>query len=579
MRRTIVRFQLILVLIAVGLVGYRFVRGTPAPEGTLVLHDLDAGSLSVRTLHVSGQPQRFAVEAVGSFDSPDARRLEAYAWIINRATREPVWQMTPARATRTRGTFAQQRDTITLGPGTYDAFFTAYGNAEDEGGGLFSTSNRWRNNHNRWKLVLKTLGDPALARSADTDLDELGPRPPGLVWSNAPVRARDAMTTLLVQRPARVRVYAVGQFRAGTEPTLSIQRVGTPQPTWELAAGDTEPTDGGAGNRQFKGEISLDAGLYEVRYNRRNPGWGNWHVNPPLDAGAWGVTLSSPDSGAVVRFAPFETVQPALAIRQPGNDEDRSVAFRVARRLPVYVYGMGEMDSRENRYDYGWIETADGVRVWEMEYDAGEHAGGAGKNRQSEGWVTLDPGLYVLRYVSDGSHAYGHFNSQAPDHPERWGIALFTEAPGALTETDVPPRRPSSTSGSDGIPAPPDTEGALVALLRTGNNQQVEEPFRLDAPTDVLIYATGEMVGAQRYDWAEILDAEGRAVWQMTEDNTEPAGGADRNRVFSGTLSLDPGRYTLRYQTDDRHAYGDFTSDEAPAYPAYWGAIVKPARD
>jgi hypothetical protein len=42
--------------------------------------------------------------------------------------------------------------------------------------------------------------------------------------------------------------------------------------------------------------------------------------------------------------------------------------------------------------------------------------------------VKLPPGEYVLRYQSDGSHAFGGWNSTPPDEPDMWGITVYREA-------------------------------------------------------------------------------------------------------------------------------------------------------
>lgn len=607
MKRTIVRFQLVLLVVAVGLILYRVLDGPSAPSGTLVLYDLSEGDLEMRTLRVTGQPQPFAIEAIGSFASPDGQHLEAYAWLVNRDTREVVWQMTPQRAQRTRGTVAEQRDTVTIGPGVYDAYFTSLGSGErDRSSGLFGTSNRWRNNEPHWRFVMQALGDPAFARSERTERDQAGPKPAGLLWSTAPDEGHDrATTTFVVRRPARVNVYAVGAFEPTASPALTIQPVGGSAPVWSLPMAETQYAGGGRGNRAFRGAVTLQPGLYEVVHEPSDDGWNRWDVNPPFDPAAWGVTLSTPDSGAVVRFTPFETIQPTVAIRQPGDDVDRYVSFRVAERTPVFVFGMGEMNNENSRYDYGWIESEDGAHVWEMEYDDARHAGGAHKNRLVEAWITLAPGSYRLRYRSDGSHSYGSFNDQEPDHPERWGIALFTERPTALVkgaegqgETGAIPlaaemevlaremeahaeeiARATEMGRALGTPPPPSSEGVVVALLRTGNRQSLNETFEVAEPRAYRLYATGELHQGERYDYALLRDAEGRVVWEMTDENTQHAGGGERNRVFDGVVLLHAGRYTLHYQTDGSYAFGDFPEGDAPTFPHAWGVILKPASD
>ena len=146
----------------------------------------------------------------------------------------------------------------------------------------------------------------------------------------------------------------------------------------------------------------------------------------------------------------------------------------------------------------------------------------------------------------------------------------------------APPPLPGETeglAGQAGVPAPPSTEGALVALMRTGNGESLDETFEVAEAGPFQIYAVGELRGGQRYDYAVLRDAQGRIVWEMSEANTRPAGGNERNRVFSGVVSLEPGRYTLHYETDASHSYADFSSGDAPAYPHAWGAIIRPATD
>jgi hypothetical protein len=80
--------------------------------------------------------------------------------------------------------------------------------------------------------------------------------------------------------------------------------------------------------------------------------------------------------------------------------------------------------------DYGWIEEAKtGRRVWEMTYRSTEHAGGASKNRRFDGTIRLSAGEYVLRYETDGSHAFGDWNADPPDDPEMWGVTVSQAAP------------------------------------------------------------------------------------------------------------------------------------------------------
>jgi CubicO group peptidase (beta-lactamase class C family) len=106
------------------------------------------------------------------------------------------------------------------------------------------------------------------------------------------------------------------------------------------------------------------------------------------------------------------------------DNEDKSVAFSVASSQDVRIFAIGEGQAGE-MFDYGWIEDVDkGSRVWEMQEAKTTPAGGAGKNRKVDVVITLPAGNYKLRYKSDDSHAFDHWNSLPPDI-NFWGIAVY----------------------------------------------------------------------------------------------------------------------------------------------------------
>ena len=118
---------------------------------------------------------------------------------------------------------------------------------------------------------------------------------------------------------------------------------------------------------------------------------------------------------------------PVIAqIVQVLDNEDKSVAFSLASSQDVRIFATGEGQSGQ-MFDYGWIEDVDkGSRVWEMQETKTAHAGGAGKNRKVDVVITLPAGNYKLRYKSDDSHAFDHWNSLPPDI-NFWGIAVYTK--------------------------------------------------------------------------------------------------------------------------------------------------------
>src|SRR6185369_16570729 len=117
-------------------------------------------------------------------------------------------------------------------------------------------------------------------------------------------------------------------------------------------------------------------------------------------------------------------LQVIAQIVQVLDNEDKTVAFSLAKSEDVRIFAIGEGQAG-GMFDYGWIEDADkGSRVWEMQEPKTAHAGGAGKNRKVDAVITLPAGNYKLRYKSDDSHAFGHWNSLPPDI-NFWGIAVY----------------------------------------------------------------------------------------------------------------------------------------------------------
>jgi hypothetical protein len=118
---------------------------------------------------------------------------------------------------------------------------------------------------------------------------------------------------------------------------------------------------------------------------------------------------------------------PVIAqIVQVLDNEDKTVPFTLTGPQEVRIFAIGEGQASE-MFDYGWIENTNadkGAVVWRMEESKTTHAGGAGKNRKVDVVITLPAGNYRLRYKSDDSHSFDHWNSMPPDI-NFWGIAVY----------------------------------------------------------------------------------------------------------------------------------------------------------
>jgi hypothetical protein len=277
--------------------------------------------------------------------------------------------------------------------------------------------------------------------------------------------------------------------------------------------------------------------------------------------------VADPGERAGIRPIAWEPVpagQTIVSLVGVGDDELRSEGFTLSRSMAVRIYAIGEGGESE-MYDYAWIvDAATRRRVWTMRYDDTEPAGGDEKNRLFDGMIRLEPGSYMVYYKTDGSHSAENWNSGPPAEALYYGISVFpASGPVDRSVVGAYERRPSN---------------AIAQLQRMRNGVRARTEFTIGEDRNVRLYAIGEGIGGEMYDYAWIEDANtGRAVWEMTMRSTTHAGGDDKNRLFDGVIHLRAGRYILRYQTDGSHAFGDWNS-EPPDDPEGWGVAILPDR-
>ena len=233
-------------------------------------------------------------------------------------------------------------------------------------------------------------------------------------------------------------------------------------------------------------------------------------------------------------------------------------AFHLSRPLSLHVYAEGEGSGRR-MHDYGWItEARTRARVWEMSLDKASFAGGAAKNRRQLETLQLPAGDYEATFITDESHSPADWNGAPPVDPGLYGLTLSVPSDKDLAAFAV--TKPLAWT-------------ALAELVKVGSDQDRKVPFTLTAPQSVRVYAIGEADSDDMADGAWIEDGAGKAVWTLERSRTHHAGGATKNRLADELVSLPKGSYTLRFKTDNTHAYGAWNS-EAPWDPEHYGVTV-----
>ena len=163
--------------------------------------------------------------------------------------------------------------------------------------------------------------------------------------------------------------------------------------------------------------------------------------------------------------------RPLASVLQIENAENAATPFEITSEVRALVVSVGE--GTQEMSDYGWLEK-NGEPVWQMSFERTRHAGGAAKNRIQISTVTLLPGSYQLKYRSDDSHSYGHWNQLAPSDPDWWGIQfipLFDDEAEFFEQNLKNYFRPSQLSSNAITVIKQDSEGVFWIGTRGGLNK------------------------------------------------------------------------------------------------------------
>ncbi len=215
---------------------------------------------------------------------------------------------------------------------------------------------------------------------------------------------------------------------------------------WEMSWQASYPGGGHSGNREETAFLRLVPGTYTLHYQTDDShAYGSWSNGTPDNPDRWGVALFTLNgdseiqvldqgkSGTTARVLPPPPPVPAAGVvargpvildaRGLGNEREVKQVFTLEKATRLRVTAVGEI-SVSGRYDYGWLESANGTAVWEMTYPDTEPAGGDERNRKFDGVIELPPGRYIARFKTDFSHAFGDFGEDAPVDPSSWGMLV-----------------------------------------------------------------------------------------------------------------------------------------------------------
>ncbi|MEP1096867.1 MAG: hypothetical protein ABJG78_17245 [Cyclobacteriaceae bacterium] len=120
---------------------------------------------------------------------------------------------------------------------------------------------------------------------------------------------------------------------------------------------------------------------------------------------------------------------------------------------------------------------------------------------------------------------------------------------------------------------------SILSFNRMGDSESEKKGFSLTSETDVRVYSIGEGSRGETFDYLWIYDARTReVVFELEYDNTDFAGGAEKNLKFDEIITLDAGDYIASYSSDGSHSYEKWNA-LPPDDPQFWGATIWPASE
>jgi hypothetical protein len=518
------------------------------------------------------------VQAVG-LRPRRADDLTVYAWILDATTREPVWEMDRRDTGRVRGSrvLREAKESLDLDTGRYELYFFS-GSGRGGGGIVWGNWGDWWNwgdddtedlDRERRDCYV-SLSGPSEVRTFEVD----GGFPDALMRFTRAGDSERYVQGFELSRTMNLHLYSLIEHPKGDRSPADfawIVNADDREVVWQTTKRNTRRAGGGDKNRVFNRDVELKAGRYVLYYGTDDShSYEEFNVNPPFDPLNWGVVVSPGEGFRSDGFSLFDveerTGEGFVDFTRAGDNDFFEQAIRVQRAGSVRVYALGEFDHGNRDFvDWAWIVNAEnGDLVWEMTWRNTLPAGGAEKNRMFDGLVELAEGDYIVYYVTDGSHSYDHWNSAAPIDERAWGASVFLT--GSLSDGDV--ERIAVEDVAQG-------EGVLARLVRARDHDRMRQRFTIEEDGYVHIYAIGEGVYGEMYDYAYIVDeAADRVEWEMEYRDTDHAGGARKNRVFDDEVFLRAGEYEAVYVTDGSHSFEGWNARK-PDDPMGWGVTVQ----
>ncbi|MEO0557537.1 MAG: hypothetical protein AAF170_05065 [Bacteroidota bacterium] len=266
-----------------------------------------------------------------------------------------------------------------------------------------------------------------------------------------------------------------------------------------------------------------------------------------------------------------------VSLEDIGPDELDHQAFRVTSEVRLAIDASGSIETAGADTTVlaalPWISRrSDGDVVWQMPARRPDR----GTYVSLRDTITLEPGLYdaylstygdpTVRVVERGESLGGRVRSVLSGEGRAWhGDARRWK----LIVSVLSGEATHNVRSREDEPEWTEDESTLWRSGPVRSRNREEVLLRVGSPSELAVRAMGEVVDGVVRDSAYVVRLpEQDTVWVFTEGDW--AGGASMNRRTRATVALEPGLYRAVYESDQSHAWRDWTATP-PWAPWMWG--------
>jgi hypothetical protein len=280
---------------------------------------------------------------------------------------------------------------------------------------------------------------------------------------------------------------------------------------------------------------------------------------------------------------------PLVDLRDLGPRQVKSQAFALTAAGDVQIQAVGAQASGKGKESWigamwerngkavpawsgnAWILDLQSRKVlWELS-EAPTTSGSRGA-REFTGSVRLPAGAYTAFFASFPDGEYWRDDNAKNPGDRKWH--WFGDDPVEQFKLLIRGNGRILSAAETSRLAEASASATVVALRGKFHEAFEESGFALAKATEIHIAAEGEAREDGEFDFGWIINADTRAkVWRFTWRDSQPAGGAPKNRQINTSLVLPPGRYAAFYATDDSHDPSEWNA-QPPHDPDAWGMTL-----